>query len=196
MLALPMVRFDTPSPHLRRNGCLPHKYGKAGDIRTKGPGQDRFEYRVLSGLWLVHPALATIAIGAAKCITETAYGRLAETGFDPDWANNPPTKKGLLHSLGVKGLQEVRAIVNKAQPSGVTEDRLRSWEGWLRGLDRFDDYGPELRALIALTKEDPGTIETGMCLDIRRNWQEGRTLLPKANKQLRKALDRVEEKRL
>ena len=59
LLAFPFVRIDMPNPHLRRNGCT-YGYGKAGDIRADYPEQDRFEYRVLSGLWLTHPTLVTI----------------------------------------------------------------------------------------------------------------------------------------
>ena len=194
LLALPMVRFDTPEPHLRRNGCK-YNYGKAGDIRSDYPEQNRFEYRVLSGLWLVHPTLATIAIGAAKCITETAYSRVAEQDFDPTWASNPGSKKGLLKSFGITGVNEIKAVINNAQGQGVSTDRLSTWEKNLRKLDRFDEYKPELNALIALSKEDPEVIEENINLDVKRNWQEERTLLPRASKRLRTALDAVEETR-
>lgn len=193
LLALPMVRFDTPEPYLRRNGCK-YNYGKAGDIRSDYPEQNRFEYRVLSGLWLVHPTLSAIAIGAAKCITETAYSRVAAEGFDPIWATNPSSKKGLLKSFGLRNLTETRSIINKAQGTEVTDDRLASWERALKRLDRFDEYSPELTALIALSKEDPEAIEENIDLDVRKNWQQESTLLPRASKRLRKALDAVEEK--
>jgi hypothetical protein len=194
LLALPMVRFDTPEPHLRRNGCK-YNYGKAGDIRSDYPEQNRFEYRVLSGLWLVHPTLATIAIGAAKCITETAYSRLAAEDFDPTWAANPASKKGLLKSFGLKNITEIKAVVNSASREGVTDDRLAVWERALKRVDRFDEYKPELNALIALSKEDPTVIEENIDLDVKKNWQEESTLLPRASKRLRKALDAVEETR-
>jgi hypothetical protein len=193
MLALPMVRFDTPEPQMRRNGCK-YNYGKAGDIRANYPEQDRFEYRVLSGLWVVHPTLATIAIGAAKSIAETAYGRIAEHDFDPEWASNPISKKGMLKSFGIRGIQEIKAVINRADPTEITQDHLRGWENGIRKLERFDDYGPELRALIALSKESPQTVVEGIDLDVRENWQNKPTLLPRASKRLRKALDEVEEK--
>ncbi len=193
MLALPMVRIDTPEPHLRRNGC-PYNYGKAGDIRADYPEQDRFEYRVLSGLWVAHPTLSTIAIGAAKCIAETAYGRIAENDFDPVWASNSISKKGMLKSFNLKGIQEIKAIINRAQPGDITADHLQSWERGVRNLDRFDDYRAELTALIALSKETPGAVAHEMNLDMKENWHDRSTLLPKASKRLRTALDAVEEK--
>lgn len=194
LLALPMVRFDTPEPYLRRNGCK-YNYGKAGDIRSDYPEQNRFEYRVLSGLWLVHPTLAAIAIGAAKCITETAYSRAAAEGFDPVWSTNSSSKKGLLKSFGLQNLNETRSLINNARGTEITEDRLSSWERAVKRLDRFDEYKQELTALIALSKEDPEIIEASIDLDVKKNWQEECTLLPRASKRLRMALDAVEEKR-
>jgi len=191
LLALPMARFDTPDPWRRRNGCQLN-YGKAGDIRTKNPEMDRFEYRVLSGLWLVHPTLAKIALGTAKCITETSYGRIADKGFDLEWAANPSSKPGMLNSFGIKGLREIKAMINRARPEEVTEDRIEAWERWVRNLDKFDDYKPEITALISLVKEDPSNIVEGISLDVKKNWQEERVLLPRASKKLRTALDGVE----
>lgn len=191
LLALPMARFDTPEPWQRRNGCK-YNYGKAGDIRADYPEQDRFEYRVLSGLWLVHPTLAKVAIGAAKCITETAYGRVAEKGFDMEWAAAPGSKKGMLKSFGIKGLNEIRAVINQARPEQITPDQVQAWSRWVQDLDRFSEYGPEMRALIALAEEEPNIIEEGINLDIRQNWQEEQVLLPKASRKLRTVLDEVE----
>lgn len=192
LLALPMVRFDTPEPWLRRNGCK-YNYGKAGDIRDDYAEANRFEYRVLSGLWMVHPTLSAIAIGAAKCITETAYERIAAEDYDPVWATNPVSKRGMLKTFGITGLNEIKAVINRAQPTEVNEDQLSAWERRVKKLDRFDDYKPELNALIALAKENPDNIIGKINLDIRDGWQEEETLLPRASKQLRTALDAVEE---
>ncbi|MBD3260773.1 MAG: hypothetical protein GF334_03715 [Candidatus Altiarchaeales archaeon] len=191
LLALPMARFDTPEPWHRRNGCK-YNYGKAGDIRADYPERDRFEYRVLSGLWLVHPTLAKIAIGTAKCIAETAYGRIADKKFDLEWASNPISKPGMLKTFGIKGFREIRAMINRARPEEVTEDKIDVWERWVRSLDRFDDYKPEITALISLAKEDPSHIVEGVSLDVRKNWQEDKKILPRASKQLRTALEEVE----
>ncbi len=189
LLALPMCRFDTPDPHRRRNGCK-YFYGKAGDIRADYPEQDRFEYRVLSGLWLVHPTLAKIAMGAAKCITETAYGRIADQKFDLDWATAPVSRKGLLKSFGLKDIRGVQSIINNARGAEVTDDLVKEWKTRIRKLDFFSDYSAELEALMALASASP----EGFSLDIRDNWYEGNPLLPKAGVRLRRALEAVEEK--
>lgn len=190
LLAFPMVRFDMPNPHLRRNGC-PYHYGRAGDIRADCPEQDRFEYRVLSGLWMTHPTLARIVLGTAKAITETAYGRIAEQNFDLEWAGAPAGRKSLLRSFKLTGLQDTRRIINHAKAEMMTEDHIRTWEGWIRNLDRFDDYSEEINALIELVKVEPGKFN----LDIRRNWLgDLRPLVSKPPAALKAALNAVEAK--
>jgi hypothetical protein len=189
LLALPMCRFDTPDPHRRRNGCQYH-YGKAGDIRADYPEQDRFEYRVLSGLWLVHPTLAKVAIGAAKCIAETAYGRIADQKFDIDWATAPASRKGLLKSFALKDIRGVQDLINRAVPAEVTDEHLKTWKRSLRKLDFFDEYSAELNALMALAEEGAAEIN----LDVRENWHTGKPLFDKPAAKLRRALEAVEEK--
>jgi len=189
LLALPMCRFDTPEPFRRRNGCQ-HHYGKAGDIRADYPEQNRFEYRVLSGLWLAHPTLAKIAMGTAKCIAETAYGRIADQKFDLEWAQAPLSKKGLLKTFGLKDVRGVGAIINRALPQEVTEEHIKAWKRQIRKLDFFDDYAAELKALIALAEH----ATTEFNLDVRENWHNPKPLLPGASSHLRKALEAVEEK--
>lgn len=191
LLALPMSRFDTPEPWQRRAGCK-FKYGMAGDIRADYPEQNRFEYRVLSGLWLVHPTLAKIAIGTAKCVAETAYSRIAEKGFDVEWASAPISRNSMLKSFGIKGLTEIRAVINRARPDQIASEMIELWARWVQDLDRYEDYKPEIKALIALANEDPNSVEKGIDLDVRKNWQGGENLLPRASKKLRIALDEVE----
>jgi hypothetical protein len=194
LLALPMVSFDTPEPFLRRSGCT-HSYGKAGDIRDDYPEGDRFEYRVLSGLWLVHPTLAKIALGVAKCVAETAYSRISTQNCDPDWIMAPASKAGLLKSFALKGTREKAAIINKAQPARLDPELLNEWETQLHSLERRDEYKEEITALIELTKSSPEDVVPRINLDVRAGWQENKPLLPGVTTgPLRRALDAVEEK--
>jgi hypothetical protein len=192
LLALPMCRFDTPEPHRRRDGCK-YAYGKAGDESRLHRHTDRFEYRVLSGLWVVHPVLAKMTLGAAKCIAETAYGRIADQKFDPDWVGAPPSRKGLLKSFGITNGKGVNALVNAANPEAVTPEVIKGWKTKLRKLDLFDDYSEELEALMALASAAPETFAS-FDLDLRKNWLQEQTLLPGAKASLRRKLEAVEEK--
>lgn len=190
LLALPMCRFDTPNPHKRRNGCR-YSYGKAGDIRTDYPERDRFEYRVLSGLWVVHPSLAKIVMGAAKCITETAYGRIANKKFDLEWAKGAASRKSLLQTFKLKDLRETQSIINNAVPDDVTPEHIKVWKRQICELDSFDEYSAEMNALIALAEAGPINFN----LDIKANWQGNKPMLSKreAGTKLHNALRKVEE---
>ncbi len=202
LLAFPLLRFDTPNPEKRRNGC-DYGYGKAGtgdtgdgdaSIRTDYPEMDRFEYRVLSGLWLTHPTLARIVLGAAKCITETAYGRIADSKHDYDWVINAGNSKaGLLKSFGLSAQKPVVNAINANNASAVNTERLNIWERQIRGLDKFDDYKAELVSLIQLVKSDPHQVTKGLSLDVRSNWQDKGRLLKgsRTSKTLTTALEAV-----
>jgi hypothetical protein len=190
LLALPIVRFDAPEPYRRRAGCK-YGYGKAGDIRFK-EGYDRFEYRVLSGLWVVHPTLAKIALGAAKCVTESAYNRIANQKYDFEWAQAPASQRGLLKSFGLSNIRTTQALINRAQPGEVSADNISAWRRQVRQLDFFDNYSEEWEALMALAEGGP--VDFG--LDLRENWLGGKPALPKhqTSAKTRKALKAVEEK--
>lgn len=201
-LALPMVRFDTPNPHLRRNGCK-YGYGKAGRFNTSSAAasirfeDDRFEYRVLSGLWLTHPDLAKIVLGAAKCIAESAYNRMADKGFDYEWILASPSQgDSLLKSFGVRKPTEIHSLINQSQRDHIKPEQIKLWRDSLRELDRFQDYTEEMEALIALTQASPRTIVGGLDLDIKKNWSENPRLLPNVTTaRLREAIEAVEDKK-
>ncbi len=197
LVALPLVKLDTPRPHLRRNGCK-YGYGKAGQfdtfdasasIRVGGDG-DRFEYRVLSGLWLTHPALARIIIGTTKAVAETVYGRVGASGLDEDWVAAPASRKGLLKTFGLKDVRSVEAIINNAKASSLTPELLEVWEKQLKELDCYEDYAPEVDAFIALIRNADSEDFT---LDLKENWLEGAQLVPSGNENVRRALEAIEE---
>lgn len=193
VLALPMVAFDTPEPWRRRGGCK-YAYGKAGDIRADYPEQDRFEYRVLSGLWLTHPTLAKIALGVAKCVAETAYNKICENGCDPDYIEASASQKGLLYDLKVKNQRGIATVINKAQPVNLDETMLQNWERQLVELDYKDVYQEEITALIELTKASPEGVIPQLGLDLKEGWLTDKPFLEKSDSKLKKALTAVEEK--
>jgi hypothetical protein len=191
-LGLPLVAFDTPNANKRRNGC-PRHYGKASDIRYDYPEEDRFEYRVLSGLWLTHPVLTKMVLGVAKCVAETAYNKISDNKFDVEWATAPANRAGLLRSMGVSGQRETASIINYADPKGLSKDLLEAWEQRLRDLDLYAEYKPEVDALIEIVKVSPELVVPQLSLDIKENWYaDNKPLLNNAPEPLKKALDALE----
>lgn len=188
-LALPLLTFDTPEPNARRRGCT-HKYGMAGQIRAKD-GYSRFEYRVLSGLWLTHPTLARIVLGTAKAVAEDFYSRAAKTGFDPGYL-----KDGYAGAEGfrLENLRHVSSLINGAKAEELPEDLHRYWWGLLDSLRTREEYAAEVEALIALVGASPSQTVPSLGLRIDTNWGKNNpVLLPKGTANLRRALAAVEE---
>ncbi len=198
LLAFPLVRFDTPNPHYRRKGC-DYGYGMAG---TGDSGEtnssvrshpDRFEYRVLSGLWMVHPTLAKLVVGATKAITESAYAKLAGKDFDYPWMESSEFYKG----FGISGVgRGVLNIINKSDHAAITKDHLIKWRAQIRDLEKFDEYSEELNALMALVGADPTTVRKHLNLDLRPGWCEDKRILRGMNNSgVRTALEAVAAKK-
>ncbi len=197
LLAFPLVRFDTPNPNLRRHGC-DYGYGTAGTGDTGDTNSsvrshvDRFEYRVLSALWMAHPTLAKVIVGATKAITESVYTGIASKNFEYDWVGTPP----FLRSFGISGPRVVLDIINKSKAASITKDHLTRWRNQIRDLERFDDYSEELNALIALVGADPSVVKEHLNLDLRKGWCEGQRFLRGMNNtRVKEALEAVAAKK-
>ncbi len=197
LLAFPLVRFDTPNPNLRRHGC-DYGYGTAGTGDTGDTNSsvrshiDRFEYRVLSALWVAHPTLAKVVVGAAKAITESVYTGIASKRFEYDWVGSSP----FLKNFGISSTKSITDIINRSKADGITKDHLNRWRKQIRDLERFDDYSEELNALIALVGADPSVVKRHLDLDLRQGWcEEERFLRGMDNTRVKDALEAVEAKK-
>lgn len=170
-VALPLVRIDGPSPHLRRNSAK--KYGKYGDQREQ---EGRFEWRVPSGLWLVHPTLSQAVLGATKAVSEHCYQMIADQGFSNDWISAPGNRKGLLKSWGIMDSRNVERMVNAAQPEKITDDILNRSKTKLQNLSTYDKYRNEIEEfvrVINLSEADRANIN----LDVKNSWLENGPLI-------------------
>lgn len=179
LLAFPLVRFDTPNPDLRRHGC-DYGYGTAGtgdngdSSSSVRAHSDRFEYRVLSALWLAHPTLAKIVVGATKSIAESVYSMIARQGFDYEQEGHDSWKK----AFGIGGNSKtILDIINRSKADSITKDHLTQWRKQIRDLERFDDYSEELNALISLVGADPSIVKKHLDLDLRQGWCEDKRFL-------------------
>ena len=198
LLAFPLVRFDTPNPDFRRYGC-DYGYGTAGTGDSGGSASsvrshsDRFEYRVLSALWLAHPTLAKIIVGATKAITESVYATIGSKQFEYDWVGTTP----FLKTFGIgSNTKTILDIINRSKAGNITKDHLTKWRSQIRDLERFDDYSEELNALIALVGADPTHVKKHLDLDLRQGWCEDKRFLRGMNNtKTRDALEAVAAKK-
>lgn len=151
VIGLPLVKIDCPLPSLRRNkkyqGYGP--YGRHGDFKAK---ENRFEWRVLSGLWLAHPDLTYPVMGASKAVVEACYQMMSDEKFAPEWINSPVGKKGFLKKWGALKSATVAKVINEANPEAATIDLINRSAKKLRSLENYSKYKTEIEAFIKLIK--------------------------------------------
>lgn len=172
LIAMPLVRIDTPEPHLRRNEAWGGygRYGRWGDQR---PQVGRFEWRVLSGLWLAHPTLATAILGATKALSESCYQSMAERGFDSEWIKS---EEGFLKHWKASDKNEIASLVNDALPGKVSKSLANRSVKRLKDLDNYRQYQSEIEEferIVNMSSNDRKLIN----LDLKTNWLEDAKLI-------------------
>lgn len=174
VVALPLVRVDTPDPQLRR-GPPGGGYGKYGDQR---PQKGRFEWRVPSGLWLAHPTTAEAVLGATKAVAEAGYQLIAEHGFSTDWVSAPRSRAGLLKAWGALEEKTVEKVINAARPEGATPELITRAEEKLRSLPTYAKYQTaidEFLSLVKMSEKDSARIN----LDLKNTWLDNGPVIKK-----------------
>lgn len=165
LVAMPLVRIDTPDPHRRRNEEW-NGYGRYGRWGDQRPQEGRFEWRVLSGLWLAHPTLATSILGTTKAVSEACYKSMAERGFDLDWIKS---EDGFRKHWKASPKLAISTLVNEAIPGRVTKPTANRSVKKLRGLSNYKQYQSEIEEferLVNMSVNDRKYIS----LDLKQNW--------------------------
>lgn len=168
VVALPLVRIDTPIPEHRRNNSWNGygNYGRWGDQKSQA---SRVEWRVPSGLWLVHPDLARAVVGTTKAVAEACYQQMAANGFNTDYISAPGNRKGFLKDWGAMSSDKVSQIINTAKPEGVSPALLSRATKKLRGMGTYRKYKSEIEEflrLVKLSERDRKNIN----LDLKETW--------------------------
>jgi hypothetical protein len=174
-IALPMVRIDGPEPHKRRNEKWNGygMYGRWGDQRKQ---EGRFEWRVLSGLWLAHPDLARAVLGATKAVSEACYQSMSEKGFDTNWIKPENVDEGFLKHWNARKREEVEDLVNEALPGRVPKTMVNRSVKKLKNLPNYDKYKGEIdefETLVNMSVRDKKNIN----LDLKDTWVNNGNLI-------------------
>lgn len=175
LIAVPLVRIDTPDPSRRRN--IPCSgsgkiYGAFGDICE---GDYKFEWRVPSGIWLVHPDLAKCVLSASKAVVEEVWRRFEDKNKSTEFMMGVQGKNNLQYSFGCDSSERVRDIINKSKPSEVAVDHIRKLHSKLRGMATYSRYKAEIDEFINIccSKQMPPSKQK---LDLKRGWVRGLAL--------------------
>lgn len=169
LVAIPLIRIDTPCPEKRRQEL---GYGKAGDFKQQ---ENRFEWRVPSGLWLVHPEFALYCLSTVKAVTEEVWKRFEDSEFDKDFMLRITNDKNLEKSFKCLDHDKVIELINGSNNSTVNTDLIRQIHGRLKSMSTYNRYKGEINNFIKLCcqKQLPFS---GQNLSLKRGWIENKPI--------------------
>ncbi|HEC63675.1 MAG TPA: hypothetical protein ENI23_00110 [bacterium] len=160
LVALPLIRIDTPYPDARRN----QNYGKYGDIKVESY---KLEWRVLSGLWLVHPTLAKVVLATTKAVAEEVWKKLADNDHKLSWMRSDSLTK----AFGCNADENTRNLINNATKKDVSKDRVKNILKQMKTMTTYQAYQNDIDEFFSICLSDNiGLI--GPKLELRRGWLE------------------------
>lgn len=148
LVAVPLVRIDAPNPSMRRtipcsgSGKI---YGAFGDIRE---GSYKFEWRVPSGIWLIHPDLAECVLTTAKAVVEEVWKRFEDNDKDTEFMMSVTRKNNLQNSFGCEDSEKIRKIINNSKFSDVSTTQVRKQYQKLKDMATYNKYSPQIDEFI------------------------------------------------
>lgn len=189
MLSIPMIKIDgTKLGKARRSECTMATHGNGfGRFGRYRLCNGRLEHRTLSGMWLLHPTLATMVFGTAKAIIDEVFTYTADNKFDTnylfpeklhgrqiwqpnfnDWAEIP-----LAADLGcVKSSDYMTNMLNNSPAEKITKKFLTEWYSRMKGLTTYKKYAKYVDGLYEILKINTKAFHDYKP-DLKRAWVEG-----------------------
>ncbi len=149
-VAVPMVRIDTPTPDKRRTipcGGTGKVYGAFGDLIG---GEYKFEWRVPSGIWLVHPELTHCVLTTSKAIVEEVWRRFEDKNKSKEFMMNTSGTDNLQHSFQCEDSEKIRTLVNHSKISDVSVTDVRKIHDRFKGMATYSKYKSEIDEFIKI----------------------------------------------
>jgi hypothetical protein len=171
-VALPLIKIDTPNPEARRNG--PDKYGSFGDSKHY---ENKLEWRVPSGLWLVHPELAKYVLDITKATAEEVWKEFERQGFNKTFmVSSSPSDKNLLKVFDCDDSEKTRQLLNTANPNSISINLLKKTHAKIKTFSTYPKYSESIDAFFSLcrSKQTPFTKNK---LFLKRGWLNNEPLL-------------------
>jgi len=193
LLAVPLIKLDGPDlGKARRSDCQMAMgntgYGYYGEWRSC---DGRLEHRTLSGLWLMHPAIAEFVLGTAKAIAEEMFGIIDYTNYNVDmfkldsmpiqnhkelyatnfdsWGNIKIAKEmGCTKSSGY-----MADILNTSKSKSITKSFLNKWYSKMKKMHSYKKYSKCIDGLYTILSM-PKKKFNNVGFNIKTNWIEGK----------------------
>lgn len=162
LLAIPMVKIDgSIYGSARRTKCAMGKYGYYGELRTCN---GRLEHRTLSGMWLMHPTLATCVLGVVKAIIDEVFNLVIDHKLNIDYIlpnkleeSNIPNelKNSIIWSANFKKWKEIPLavdmgciadsqhmiqVLNESKAGKINTTFTNNWYNKMKTLSTYKTY--------------------------------------------------------
>lgn len=163
MVALPLVRIDTPLPEERRG---PLRYGRFEDIKTYDV---KFEWRVPSGIWLVHKEIAAAVLGTSKAVVEECWKKYEDHDNSATFMLNTDTKDSLVNAFNCINTEKVRDIINSANRAAVGTELVHGIHAKLKKMSTYCRYKEEIDNFVSMCCSNSMPLPEAK-LELRRSW--------------------------
>ena len=189
LLAIPMIKIDGAFyGSARRTKCTMGKYGYYGEWR---PCDGRLEHRTLSGMWLMHPTLATCVLGTVKAIIDEVFRLVTASNFDINYMFpsklqgldlwHPNFKKWkdipLAIDMGCIADSEYMATsLHKSNASKINAQYIKNWHKRMKGLSTYNTYAKYIDGLAEMLKINHKEYNR-FDKSIQKNWIEGKKFI-------------------
>lgn len=170
LVALPMVRIDTPMPRERRAVL---GYGKFEDIRFDAYNLYKFEWRVPSGIWMIHKDIARSVIGTTKAVAEEAWKRFEGCEFSHNYMLQLNDNKNLLASFSCMDSEVVRKLINEASAKDVSISMVGDIHTRLKQMSNYHQYKEIIDDFIKICCKNPPDKNK---LNLKSSWIENKPL--------------------
>jgi hypothetical protein len=200
LLSIPMVRLDGLEDGTnRRTKCtmgLAHGdhrgYGYYGEWRACSVnGEEHFEHRTLSGLWLLHPSIAKAVLGTAKVIVDEMFMMAKEQDFGREYLfpsefnNSHIWRKSfdkwnevpIVNDMGcTTSSKDMIEIIDKSTVSFVTKTYLKKWYDKLKSMSSYNKGSKYVEALYEILKLSASDFKK-LDKQIQPNWLAGKKFI-------------------
>ena len=165
LLAIPMIKIDGAAyGSARRTKCVMGKYGYYGGWRTCN---GRLEHRTLSGMWLMHPTLATCVLGTIKAITDEAFSLILDHKFDmgyilPDefkhnnlWDNTFEKWEEIPLAVDMRCTITSKSMIDylhNSNASRINASFIKKWHMKMKTLSTYKTYAKYIDGLAEMLK--------------------------------------------
>ncbi len=184
LIAIPMTKLDVSKESKARREL----YGYYGEMRLC---DGRLEHRTLSGMWLMHPSLATAVIGTIKLIVIEVFKHIEETNYDIEYCFPNKFRNTDVWDSDFELWKEIQLasdmrctmnsalmseILNTGKSGFVGKKVLKNWYNKIRGMSSYKKYSVYADALYDILKI-PVKVLTSWNRDIKTNWLEDQKYL-------------------